>query len=150
MGQIGYLALITLFIDMLEYFVLHEDVAVERGPVRHVDFLFPFLVWDCRPLHGLRLFKQPWDVELERQTVRVGWLPVIHVGHVVRLAQLQRGVELLERLQQLLGLAQVDFLDFVHELDVIPVHFLGLLLASVRLALHLHTTDHHARVKDRD
>lgn len=61
--QLAILALITLFIDVLQDFVLYEDVAVERRPVRHVDFLLPLLVRDDGPFHGLGLFKQTRNVE---------------------------------------------------------------------------------------
>lgn len=76
-------------------------------------------------------------------------LPVVHVGHVVGLAQLQGGVEFLERLQQLLGLAQVDLLVVIHELYVVAVHLLRLLLARVRLPVDLHAAHDHAGVEDR-
>lgn len=67
MSKGGDFALITLFIDVLHDLVFHEDVAVQSRPVRHVDFLLPVLVRDCRSLESLGLFEQPGDVELERE-----------------------------------------------------------------------------------
>lgn len=67
----------------------------------------------------------------------MGWLPVVHVRHVVRLAQLQRGVELFERFQQLFCFAEVDFLDFIDKLDVVAVDFVCLFLTSIWLAVDL-------------
>jgi len=147
MGESGYRTLVTLFIHVLEDFVFHEDVAVQRRPVRHVNFLFPFLIRDCRSLQSLRLFEHTRNIELERQTVGMTRLPVIHVSHVIRLPQVQGGVELLEGFEQPLGLAQIDHLHFIVLGDVIAVHFLSLLLASVGFPLHLQAWNHHACVE---
>lgn len=83
------------------------------------------------------MFEHTWNIELERQTVGMTRLPVIHVSHVIGLTQLESGVELLEGFQQRLGLAQVDHLHFIVELDVVALDLPGLFLASCGFPVEL-------------